>query len=223
MYKKQPIKCVNNVNFFKSYITSSGTQNCIFTNKYSSKIKCKSEIMETGIKITKQNKEAVATFLNLLLANEYILYTKTRTAHWNVEGSNYFELHVFLENNYNELDAMIDEIAEQIRLLGRFALSSIKDFVSASQISDDNNDFNNPGQIFESLINNHESIIHIIQQEIYPISNKFKDIVLTDFLTKLMTQHENMARMLKSFLSNNKFDSAAYNYDRASQLIDWQD
>ena len=179
--------------------------------------------METGIKITNRNEEAVVAFLNLLLADEYILYTKTRTAHWNVEGSNYFELHVFLENNYNELDAMIDEIAEQIRSLGHFVLSSLKDFVSASQISDNINDFNNSGQIFESLINNHESIIHIIQQEIYPISNKFKDIDLTDFLKRLMTQHENMARMLKSFLSNNNFNSAAYNYDRASQLIDWQD
>lgn len=179
--------------------------------------------METGIKINNQNKEPAVAFLNLLLAEEYILYTKTRTAHWNVEGSNYFELHVFLENNYNKLDMMLDEIAEQIRWLGYFVPSSLKDFVSASQISDNINVFNNSGQIFESLINNHESIFHAIQQEIYPISNKFKDIDLTDFLKRLMTQHENMARMLKSFLSNNYFNSDAHNYDQEIQLNYWQD
>jgi starvation-inducible DNA-binding protein len=75
----------------------------------------------------------VVTFLNLLLADEYILYTKTRTAHWNIDGSNNFELHVFLENQYNTLDIMIDEIAEQIRSLGHYALGSLKDFLSIDQ------------------------------------------------------------------------------------------
>lgn len=179
--------------------------------------------METGIRIPNQNNEVFVAFLNLLLADEYILYTKTRTAHWNIEGPKDFEMHVFLENNYNALDVMIDEIAEQIRSLGHFALISLKDLQSVTQMKDENNNFNNSAQIFESLINNHERIISIIQQEISPISNKFKDVDLVDFLKRLMTQHEYMVRKLKSFLSKNNYNASAYDYDKANQLIDWPD
>ena len=73
--------------------------------------------MKPTAEITGQNNEVVVTFLNLLLADEYVLYTKTRTAHWNVDGEKDFEFHVFLENQYNTLDIMIDDIAEQIRSL----------------------------------------------------------------------------------------------------------
>src|SRR5512133_1885502 len=102
-------------------------------------------------KNSEQNNKVVVTFLNLLLAEEYVLYTKTRTAHWNVDGLNNFELHVFLENQYNRLDEIIDEIAVRIRSLGHFALGSLKDFLSISQIRDDNDDLSNSGQTFEIL------------------------------------------------------------------------
>ena len=90
--------------------------------------------MKPDSAIPNPNNEVVVTFLNLLLAEEYVLYTKTRTTHWNVEGLNNFELHVFLENQFNTLDEIIDEIAIRIRSLGHFALDSLKNFLSISQI-----------------------------------------------------------------------------------------
>lgn len=56
MYKTQPIKCVNNVNFFKSYITSSGTQNCIFTIKYISNTNVNQKTWKQVSKLTIKTK-----------------------------------------------------------------------------------------------------------------------------------------------------------------------
>ena len=70
--------------------------------------------MAPTTEIPGKNDKVVVTFLNLLLADEYVLYTKTRAAHWNVDEANSFEIKVFLENQYNALDIMIDEIAERI-------------------------------------------------------------------------------------------------------------
>ena len=51
--------------------------------------------MKPGIGITDKNRKAVAAELAKLLADEYVLFTKTRNAHWNVEGPDFYEKHKF--------------------------------------------------------------------------------------------------------------------------------
>jgi len=169
--------------------------------------------------IPDQNNKVVVTFLNLLLADEYVLYTKTRTAHWNVDGQNNFELHVFLENQYNKLDEIIDEIAVHVRSLGHFALGSLKDFLSISQISDNSDDLSNSRQTFEILLLSHESIIRIIHHEIDPISNQLKDTGTAEFLSEILGQHHEMVWMLRSFLTEPRFQPN-YAYTHSNQPTD---
>ena len=99
--------------------------------------------MNTEIAISKDNLKAVADILNKLLSDEYVLYTKTRNAHWNVEGINFIELHKFFQSQYEEIDEIIDNTAERIRALGHYSLGSLKDFLELTHISDENNEFNN--------------------------------------------------------------------------------
>lgn len=183
----------------------------------------KQNLMKQSAEIHKLNDEVIVTFLNLLLADEYVLYTKTRTAHWNVDGANLFEMHVFLENQYNELDLIIDDIADRIRSLGHFALGSLKDFLSITQMTDDNPHFNNLETVFAALLSDHQSISRIIQHEIYPISHSFEDLGTADFLTGIMARHQKMAWMLKSFLSGSQFRATVPAPININQLADWQD
>lgn len=157
--------------------------------------------------IPNQNKEVVVAFLNILLANEYVLYTKTRNSHWNLDGPNYFELHVFLENQYIALDEMIDEIVEQIRSLGHFAMGSMKDFLSVAQMSEDNRNYSNSAHILENLLSDHETIIKSIQKGIFMISNELKDQETVVFVSGIMEQHQKMARLIKVFLAKPDFKS----------------
>jgi len=177
--------------------------------------------MKPSTETPNQTNEVVVTFLNLLLADEYVLYTKTRTAHWNIDGANYFELHEFLENQYNTLDIMIDEIAEQIRSLGHFALGSLKDFLSITQMSDNTDNFSNSGEIFETLRTDHEAIITMIEHEINPISDNLKDIDTAVFLTGLLEKHKKMAWMFRFFFSNPEYNN--YIQQNTNQLADRQD
>jgi len=162
--------------------------------------------MNLSTKISIQNDEVVIPFLNLLLAEEYILYTKTRTAHRKVNGSNYYELYGFLGNQYNELEGIIDEIAEDIRSLGHFPISSMKDFLSIAQKNDDGDNFSESDEIFETLGTYHESIIRMIQHEIFSISDNLKDIEIADHITGLIERHKEMAWMLRLFRSNPEFN-----------------
>ena len=49
------------------------------------------------------------------------MYIKTRNAHWNVEGADFLTKHRFFEEQYGELQDMIDDVAERIRTLGHYA------------------------------------------------------------------------------------------------------
>ena len=62
--------------------------------------------------------ERIAESLNLLLANYSVYYQKLRNYHWNVQGSDFFDLHEQFEMLYTEALNSIDSIAERIRALG---------------------------------------------------------------------------------------------------------
>ena len=49
--------------------------------------------MKVNIGISDKNRQAVATELNKLLADEHVLYNKTRNYHWSVEGPSFMEFH----------------------------------------------------------------------------------------------------------------------------------
>jgi starvation-inducible DNA-binding protein len=156
--------------------------------------------MKPTIGIPDRDLEEIATLLNTLLADEYVLFTKTRNAHWNISGTDFYELHKFFEGHYEALDIMIDDIAERVRSLGHFAIGSLKDFLAVTHMGEENHDFSNSKQIIQTLLNDHETIIRIIRNDISPISEKYKDLGTGDFVTGLLKEHEKMAWMLRSFL-----------------------
>jgi len=53
--------------------------------------------MKAEIGLTDKNARTIAETLNRLLADEHIVYTKTRNYHWNYEGDNFMEMHKFYE------------------------------------------------------------------------------------------------------------------------------
>ena len=71
--------------------------------------------MTPNIGLTAEQRAEIVEILHTLLADEYVLYTKTRNYHWNVTGSNFSELHKFFETQYDELDIIIDDVAERVR------------------------------------------------------------------------------------------------------------
>ena len=155
--------------------------------------------MKPDFEIADNKLKEVATLLNTLLADEYILYTKTRNAHWNIQGKNFSELHKFFEGQYESLDIIIDNTAERVRALGHFALGTLKDFLQVARLSEQNDKFSDQNTIIQSLLTDHESIIRFLCKDII-IASECKDLGTADFMTGIMEHHEKMAWMLRSYL-----------------------
>ncbi len=155
--------------------------------------------MKANIGIPENHLLEVALKLNKILANEFVIYTKTRNYHWNIEGSNFIEIHKFFEAQYEELDEIIDLVAERIRKIGHYAEARLKDYLKLTDLEEQDYTSNQKEQM-QNLLHDHETIIRLIRNEIHEIGDLHKDLGTADFLTGLMEQHEKMAWMIRSYL-----------------------
>jgi len=156
--------------------------------------------MNINIGISESNRQAVANELARILADEYVVYTKTRNAHWNVSGPDFYEKHKFFEDQFEELDAIIDSIAERIRSLGHPVPASLKSFLSASKLPESDSAKTESGSFINELLSDHETIIKTLRSDISKFDNDFDDLGTSDFVTGLMQDHEKMAWLLRAHL-----------------------
>jgi len=156
--------------------------------------------MEAKIGITSENRQAVSEQLAKLLSDEYVLYTKTRNAHWNIEGADFLSKHKFFEEQYTRLDEFIDSVAERIRKIGHYAPATLKNFLSLTHLSEYSERSNDAIGFIKDLLADHETIIEFIRGNINSIANDFLDAGTSDFLTGLMESHEEMAWFLRAHI-----------------------
>lgn len=144
--------------------------------------------------------DGVVKVLNTLLADEYILYTKTRNYHWNVVGPQFSELHEFFGKHYEELDRTIDEVAERARQLGGKSVATLVELLRNARIKEQPNEYPDAHTMISNLLNDHEAIIRSLRIDADVTADKHHDMGTNDFLIGLMEKHEKMAWMLRSFL-----------------------
>lgn len=157
--------------------------------------------MKIEIGITDANSQAVATELAKILADETILYTKTKNAHWNLEGADFYEKHTFFESQFKQLDVVIDSVAERIRSIGHYTPATLKAYLSLTHLSEQSSKKNDSNGFILELLEDHESIIIILREHIKSFTSNFHDIGTSDFVTGLMETHEKMAWFLRSHLT----------------------
>ena len=158
--------------------------------------------MKIDIGLSLEQRTSVGKILNTVLATEYALYIATRGAHWNVLGLSFFELHKFFQQQYEELDDVIDDVAERARALGIPAVSSMHEYVALAyngRIAIEENATRT--QLLQGLLTGHEVLIRYLRADLVTLTEIGDDGTL-DFLTGLMEQHEKMAWMLRAALTS---------------------
>ena len=156
--------------------------------------------MNASIGISPANLQAVAGQLSKLLADEFLLYTKTRNAHWNVEGADFHSMHIFFEQQYEALDETMDRVAERIRQLGHYAPATLQSFLSLTHLTEKLGERNDSIGFIKELLTDHENIIIFLRENIYKFANDYGDAGTSDFITGLMEEHEKMAWMLRAHI-----------------------
>lgn len=156
--------------------------------------------MDPKIGIKEEDLAAVAHAMCKILADEFVLFTKTKKAHWNVEGINFHSMHIFFEQQYGQLDEIVDSVAERIRTLGHYAPASLKEYLALTQLSEQSREKNDSLGYIRELLTDHESILILLRENIKSFASVWSDLGTSDYITGLLETHEKMAWMLRSHI-----------------------
>lgn len=157
--------------------------------------------MALKIGITEDHLRKAKSLLSVVLSDEMTLYVKTRKFHWNVEGQSFMELHKLFEEQYSELELIIDEVAERIGKLGGKAIGTMTEFSQLSRIKENPN--KNPDQkgMLSELLSDHEILIAELRKDVDISADENHDAGTADLLTKILQQHEAAAWVLRRYLA----------------------
>lgn len=155
--------------------------------------------MKAQIGLEPKKAESIAEVLSSLLADEFVLYAKTRNAHWNVQGPDFHTVHLYFETLYHELETYIDDVAERIRQIGHYAPATLREYLELTHLTEQRIEKNDSLSFIKDLLSDHEAIIIFLRENIDKIEEEY-DFGTSDFLTTLMEKHEKTAWMLRSHL-----------------------
>lgn len=93
-------------------------------------------MFSTRIDLSKETREKMINLLNQQLADIFDLYSQAKQAHWNVKGSDFFQLHELFDELADELRGFADMVAERATALGGEALGTVRMAAANSTLED---------------------------------------------------------------------------------------
>ena len=152
--------------------------------------------IDTGL--SKATRADVAQVLTKVLADSFAVYLKTHGYHWNVRGPEFFSFHNLLEQQYRDIWAALDEIAERIRALGVLAPQSFSGFGNLTAVKDGDPE-KDALPMLQELMQDHETLIATARKA-FEVASEAGDEASADLMTQRLAAHEKFAWMLRSTL-----------------------
>ena len=145
-----------------------------------------------------QRKRLAANLLGVL-ADSHVLMVKTQGYHWNVVGPLFVSLHQLTEQQYQDLFAAIDGIAERIRALGYPAPGSIADMITHTALREESGHPTAEEKV-QALIRDHETIVRRLRDAV-EAADDLRDAATADILTQRLHFHEKAIWMLRAVVT----------------------
>ena len=86
----------------------------------------------------------IAAAMNVILADVFALFLKTKNFHWHMSGPHFRDYHLMLDEQSDPIFAMTDPIAERVRKIGKPTLRSIGHIARIQRVLDNDAEFVDP-------------------------------------------------------------------------------
>ena len=114
--------------------------------------------LDTPTDLSPAATETISAALNVLLADAFALYLKTKNFHWHVSGRHFHDYHLMLDEQSEAIFATTDQLAERVRKLGGTTLRSIGQISKLQTIKDNNDDYVPPREMLRELMEDNKHI-----------------------------------------------------------------
>src|SRR5262249_31316646 len=113
--------------------------------------------------------------LNILLADMFALYLKTKNFHWHISGPHFRDYHLLLDEQGEQIFATTDDIAERARKIGGTTLRSIGHISRLQRVLDNDADFVTPLDMLAELRDDNKQLVASLR-ETHAICDKHEDV-----------------------------------------------
>src|SRR5712691_9011688 len=119
--------------------------------------------------------------LNILLADMFALYLKTKNFHWHMSGPHFRDYHLLLDEQADQLYAMTDPIAERIRKVGGTTLKSIGSIARAQRVLDNDAEYVEPLDMLAELREDNKELAARFR-EAHNVCDEHRDIATASLI-----------------------------------------
>jgi starvation-inducible DNA-binding protein len=119
--------------------------------------------------------------LNVLLADVFTLYLKTKNFHWHMSGPHFRDYHLLLDEHGDQLFAITDTIAERVRKLGGTTIRSIGQIARFQRIADNDADYVTPADMLSELRENESSLV-LVMRAVHALCDDASDVATASLL-----------------------------------------
>ncbi|MCY4728937.1 DNA starvation/stationary phase protection protein [Natronomonas gomsonensis] len=158
-------------------------------------------VEETALRIEPEKAEQLVDALNTDLAATYVLYHQTKKHHWNVEGAEFLDVHEYLGEVAEDLEAGADELAERAQAIGGVPLASGGTFEEHAPIEPEGEDVYDVRTSLENDIEAFGIIIESLRDHI-ELANDLGDYTTEELLRDILEDVEEHAHHLEHYLED---------------------
>lgn len=131
----------------------------------------------------------ITTALNLILADVYALYLKTKNFHWHLSGPHFRDFHLMFDEQAEQIFAMTDAVAERVRKVGGSTLKSIGHISKLQRIKDNDADFVTPQDMLAELAHDNRQLTAELRK-VHEICSKGFDFATTSLIEVWIDESE---------------------------------
>lgn len=141
--------------------------------------------------------EKLYKLLSDVQASLFVLFHKTWVFHWDVEGSDFHQLHTLFGEQYGAIYDEIDRVSEHIRYLNAKPVSKLSRVVEVSHIAEATNT-SSADEMLSELLSDNQKIIELLSKASEEAENQ-RQYATANIVQDLMESHGKFVWMLRSF------------------------
>jgi starvation-inducible DNA-binding protein len=148
---------------------------------------------------------ALSAALNMLLADVFALYLKTKNYHWHMSGPHFRDYHLLLDEQADQIFAISDPIAERVRKIGGTTIRSIGNIARLQRVLDNDADFVTPLDMLAELRDDNRDLAGRMR-EAHALCDEHGDIATASLLEVWVDEAERRSWFL--FEASRRSESA---------------
>ena len=131
----------------------------------------------------------VSGALNLLGADLFALYVKTKNFHWHVSGPHFRDYHLLLDDQATQIDAMTDVIAERVRKLGAGTIKSVGHVKRLQRVLDNDAEYVTPSDMLAELRDDNKELLKHMRI-LHEVADEHGDIATASLIENWVDETE---------------------------------